>query len=85
MLDTTCDSTVTMGNVTLTAASDDASNIDVSENTDGTVTMGNVTVVTGDYSDYIDYNDGSTITRLDTTVTLIGSDDSAVVTVYGND
>ena len=50
MLDTTCDSTVTMGNVTLTAASDDAVNIDVSENTDGTVTMGNVTVVTGDYT-----------------------------------
>ena len=39
-----------MGNVTLTAASDDAVDIDVSENTDGTVTMGNVTVVTGDYS-----------------------------------
>ena len=50
MLDTTCDSTVTMGNVTLTAASDDAIDIDVSENTDGTVTMGNVTVVTGDYT-----------------------------------
>ena len=84
MLNTTCDSTVTMGNVTLTAASDDAVNIDVSENTDGTVTMGNVTVVTGDYTDYIDYNDRSTITRLDTTVTLIGSDDSAVVTVNNN-
>jgi len=75
---------VDVGNVNLTAGSDGQASLDIADNVFVDVNIGTVTAEGGDWDDDIISNCDSAITRLDTIVTLIGSDEFVYVEVDNN-